>query len=509
VWDDDDYVTANVALRSLDGLRRLWLEPGVTPQYYPVTFTSFWVEWQLWGDWAPGFHLTNVLLHAANALLVWQVLVALEVPGAWIAAALFAVHPVHVESVAWVTERKNVLSGTFYLSAALVFLRRGPYAAVVALFVLSLLSKSVTATLPVGLAIALWWRDGRVRAADVWLLAPLVVLGIGAGLLTAAMERSRVGAVGAYWNQTLVERCLIAGRGLWFYAGKLLVPWPIAFNYERWTIDARDVVQWTWPAAALAVGVGAWRAGRGPAAALAFFAVTLAPALGFVNVYPMRYAFVADHFQYLASIGVLAMAGAGLARWGLPAAMPVAVVLGALTAWQCRAYADVATLWTDTLAKNPRSVLALQNLGTIEYGRRNFPGALALYQRARDVEPDQPDVWNSIGLVQAQTGDRDGAIRSLETALRYDPKHAEAARNLGAVLAAAGRRDEAIAAYERAIAASPGMVEAREDVAVLLAKSGRLADAEAQLREALRLTPDSARARAILSEVLKAAAATR
>jgi tetratricopeptide (TPR) repeat protein len=244
-------------------------------------------------------------------------------------------------------------------------------------------------------------------------------------------------------------------------------------------------------------------------AALAFFAVTLAPALGFVNVYPMRYAFVADHFQYLASIGVLAMAGAGLARWGLPAAMPVAVVLAALTAWQCRAYADVATLWTDTLAKNPRSVLALQNLGTIEYGRRNFAGALALYLRARDVEPDQPDVWNSIGLVQAQTGDREGAIVSLETALRYDPKHAEAARNLGAVLAAAGRRDEAIAAYQRAIAAAPGMVEAREDVAVLLAKSGRLADAEAQLREALRLTPDSARARAILSEVLKAAAATR
>jgi hypothetical protein len=202
VWDDDDYVTANQALRSLDGLRRLWLEPGVTPQYYPVTFTSFWVEWQLWGDWAPGFHLTNVLLHAANAVLVWRVLVALEVPGAWIAAALFAVHPVHVESVAWVTERKNVLSGAFYLSAALLFLRRGPYAAVVALFVLSLLSKSVTATLPVGLAIALWWRDGRVRAADVWLLAPLVVLGFGSGLMTAAMDAR----ASARWARTGIRR---------------------------------------------------------------------------------------------------------------------------------------------------------------------------------------------------------------------------------------------------------------------------------------------------------------
>jgi tetratricopeptide (TPR) repeat protein len=526
VWDDDDYVTANQALRSLHGLWQLWSEPGVVPQYYPVTFTSLWVEYQLWGAWAPAFHATNVVLHALNAVLAWRLLDRLRVPGAWIAGLLFAVHPVHVESVAWVTERKNVLSGLFSLAGALVFVthvvdgrdaeRRRGYAIVAVLFVLALLSKSVAATLPVALAIALWWRDGRVRRADLALLAPLLGLGLAAGALTAWMERARVGAVGPYWSQTAVERVLIAGRALWFYAGKLLWPHPIAFNYERWAIDARDPLQWIWPLAALAAAVAAWtlraRLGRGPAAAIAIFAVTLAPALGFVNVYPMRYAYVADHFQYLASLAVLAAIGAAIVRITprrSPAAgVAIACVLAALTTRQCVAYADVETLWRDTLAKNPRSVLALQNLGTLEFARArregpsHFEAALALYRGALAIEPEQPDVWNSAGLAQAQLGRRDDAIASFESALRFDPRHAEAARNLGAVLGATGRRDEAIAAYERAVAAAPDMVEAREDLSVLLADVGRSEDAERQLREAARLAPDSLRARLQLGKLL-------
>jgi tetratricopeptide (TPR) repeat protein len=526
VWDDDDYVTANQALRSLHGLWQLWAEPGVVPQYYPVTFTSLWIDYQLWGAWAPGFHATNVLLHAANAVLAWRLLDRLRVPGAWIAAALFAVHPVHVESVAWVTERKNVLSAVFALTAALVFVtrvagssggeRRRAYAVVVVVFALALLSKSVTATLPVALAIALWWRDGRVRREDLLLLAPLLALGLAAGALTAWMERTRVGAVGPYWSQTVLERVLIAGRALWFYVGKLLWPDPVIFNYGRWTVDVRDPVQWTWPIAAVGAAGAAWtlraRLGRGPIAALAVFAATLAPALGFVNVYPMRYAYVADHFQYLASLAVLALVGAGVARvattWAPAAAVPVAVVLAALTVRQCFAYADIETLWRDTLEKNPRSVLALQNLGTLEYGRSQREGrshleaALSLYRRALEVEPEQADVSNSAGIVLAALGRRDEAIASFEAALRADPRHAEAARNLGAVLGALGRRDDAIAAYERAVATAPTMVEAREDLSVLLVAAGRTDDAERELREAARLAPDSLRTHLWLANLL-------
>jgi tetratricopeptide (TPR) repeat protein len=206
----------------------------------------------------------------------------------------------------------------------------------------------------------------------------------------------------------------------------------------------------------------------------------------------MRYAFVADHFQYLASLGVLTLVAAGIVRVAAAPAVPVAAalfVLAALTAWQTLAYRSLDTLWGDTIAKNPRSVLALQNLGTIRFLRNDPAGALALWEQAREVEPEQPDVWNGIGLAQARLGRGQDAVASFERALRADPRHAEAARNLGTALGAAGRRDDAIAAYERAIAAAPGMAEAREDVAVLLAAAGRLDEAETQLREAIRRAP--------------------
>jgi tetratricopeptide (TPR) repeat protein len=274
-------------------------------------------------------------------------------------------------------------------------------------------------------------------------------------------------------------------------------------------LDARDWAQWAWPVAAVGAGAGAWlareRIGRGLAAGLAFFAVSLAPALGFVSVYPMRYSFVADHFQYLASLGVLALVGAVVARIAAtPGAVPIVAVLAALTWRQTHAYADVDTLWRDTLAKNPRSVLAAQNLGTLEYGRGRFDDALALYERARMVEPGNADVLNGIGLVHARRSRTSEAIVSFEAALRSDPRYAEAARNLGSVLGAVGRRDEAIAAYERAVAAAPGMVEAREDLALLLTRAGRADAAERQLREAIRVAPGSLGARVRLGAALAA-----
>jgi tetratricopeptide (TPR) repeat protein len=263
--------------------------------------------------------------------------------------------------------------------------------------------------------------------------------------------------------------------------------------------------------AAIVVGAAVWlgrsRLGRGPAAALACFAVTLAPALGFVDVYPMRYAFVADHFQYLASLALLTLA-AGLGRRFVgrsTVAVPVVAVLATLTCRYTLAYGDVETLWRDTVAKNPRSVLALQNLGTIEFDRGDAAGALALYDRALSVEPDQPDVANSSGIALARLGRLDEARARFEAALRVDPEHAEAARNLGSVLAAAGRREEAIAAYEQALRAKPDFVDAHEDVAVLLEEAGALDRAEAHLRAAVRLDPDSLDAHARLGALLRVA----
>ena len=232
IWDDDSYVTGNPTLRNLHGLYRIWFELGAVPQYYPLVHTTFWLEYHLWGLHPPGYHLINILLHAAAAVLLWQVLRGLQLPGAWLAAALFALHPIEVESVSWITERKNVLSAVFYFAAVLAYLRFAAWAVpeganrrrwrwyflALLLFLAALLSKTVTCSLPAALLLVCWWKQGRVRWADVYPLLPFFVVGMGLGLLTAGMEKYHVGAQGADWSLSFADRCLIAGRALWFCA---------------------------------------------------------------------------------------------------------------------------------------------------------------------------------------------------------------------------------------------------------------------------------------------------
>jgi hypothetical protein len=374
IWDDNDYVSDNAALRSADGLRRIWTEPGAVPQYYPLTFTTFWLEYRVWGLSPAGYHALNVALHAVSAVVLWRVLLLLQVPGAWLAAAVFAVHPVEVESVAWITERKNTLSGACYLAALLAYLhfafgaarrRWRLYGLALALFIAALLSKTVAASLPAVLVLILWWKRDRLDAAALWPLAPMFALGLGAGLLTAGVERQYVGAVGADWNLSAVDRCLIAGRALWFYAATLAWPHPLIFFYPRWRIDAGIWWQHLFPLAA--IGLAALlaalrhRLGKGPLVAVLAFAVMLAPALGFVDVFPMRYSFVADHFQYLASIALIALAVAVGCRAlrGAPPGARAAVGAGVLAllttlSWrQGDVSLDQEALWRDTIAKNP------------------------------------------------------------------------------------------------------------------------------------------------------------
>ena len=212
LWDDDAHITAP-ALQSTEGLRRIWFDIGATQQYYPLAHSAFWVIHRLSGDNTLGYHLTNIFLHASSALLIALILRRLKVPGAELAAALFALHPVHVESVAWITELKNTLSGVLYLSAALVYLtfderrRWSRYALALGLFALALLSKTVTASLPAALLIVIWWQRGRIDwRRDVTPLAPFFVLGLASGLTTAWVERTFIGAHGAEFQFTFVER---------------------------------------------------------------------------------------------------------------------------------------------------------------------------------------------------------------------------------------------------------------------------------------------------------------
>jgi tetratricopeptide (TPR) repeat protein len=495
------------SLRSLHGLGRIWFEVGATQQYYPVLHSAFWLEHWLWGDAPVGYHLANVFLHATAACLFAAALRRLgQGEGfAWLAAFLFALHPVGVESVAWISEQKNTLSTVFYLLAALTYLTwreglpravgtGGLYFLASLFFVLALLSKSVTATLPAALLVILWWRHGRLTwRQDVLPLLPWFVLGAAAGLFTAWVERTYIGAEGAGFSLSLLQRCLLAGRAAWFYLGKLVWPENLLFVYPHWSIDPAAGWSYLFALGALAVVAALWcwrRRSRGPLAGALFFLGTLFPALGFFNVYPFLFSYVADHFQYLASLGIIALAVGAWARWArssVPLACAIVGLLGALTWQQCRLYRDPELLYRYTLAKNPGAWLLQGELGNILLERGQLAGAEALYAGALRTNPDYFQGHNNLGDILLNTGRVTAAIAQFREALRLRPASAEAHVNLGSALAQLGRLPEAIAEYQRALQLDPRSPEAQNDLGNALSDAGRQSAAIAHYEAALRL----------------------
>jgi len=569
LWDDDDHMT-RAEMRGASGLSRTWFEVGATQQYYPVVHTTFWLLDRFAGHDTLPYHLLNIVLHAISAFLLALILrrLAFSIGAAVLAAAIFALHPVHVESVAWITELKNTLSGVFYLAGALVYLRfdreRRPrdYALALALFVVALLSKTVTATLPAGLLVVFWWQRGRLELRrDVRPLIHFFVLGAASGLMTAWVERTFIGAAGADYQIAFVERFLIAGRAVVFYLAKLVWPANLTFIYPRW-----DVSQGVWWQYLYPLGVGAlvflmWRLRhrtRAPFAALAFFILTAAPALGFVNVYPFRYSFVADHFQYLASLGVIAFAAAGLGRLGevrfggrsangpvgvgqwptVVLVMALGTVLGVLTWRQSRQYVDAETLYRTTLERNPSCWMAYNNLGTMKL--RGAPpdveGGMALIAKSLAINPRNPEALNNLGFGLQSLGRFEDALREHEAAIRINPKFADghnslgvdlhmlgrleeaerelgeairlnprsanAHHNLGMVLLSRGRPDEAMASAQRSLALNPGYADARLNLGNVFLRLNRFDEALGQYQEAARLKPDFAEAHHNAGEVL-------
>lgn len=569
IWDDDSYVTEQVTLRSLHGLWRIWIEAQAIPQYYPVTFTSLWIDYQLWGLNPLGYHVENVLLHVLNAILLWRILLFLGIPAAWWAAAVFALHPVHVESVEWITERKNTLSGAFYLAALLVYLRflfvpagslkrSAWYALALVLFVCALFSKTVAATLPAVFLLVAWWRKERVGWRDIAAVVPFFVLGAVLAWVTTLMETFHVGAMGPDFQQSLLERCLVAGRVVCFYLGKLAWPHPLIFSYPRWRIDAGVWWQYLFPCAAVALAAALWlgrfRLGKGPLVALLFFVVSLVPVLGFLNVYPMRFSYVADHFQYLASIGPIVLAtttaaivgrqrGSAAARWLRTAGAFYLAVLGALTWRQTLIYRDAKTVWHDTLARNPASWLAHNNLGVIAEREGKFdeakahfaatvaafPGdamtyygtgnvlagqgshlqAVVYFEAAIRLDPSYAPAYNNLGNVLTMLGRSEEAIRRYREALRIEPNDAVAYGNLAGALASRGKIEEAIAACHDALRVDPTYAEAYYNLGLLRARQGRWDDAAAQYAEAIRVRPAYLEARFRLATLLAGAGKTR
>ena len=510
IWDDDKHLTSP-ELQSVSGLYRIWTQPGTTPQYYPVTHSAFWLANRLWGDAPLGYHLLNIFLHAFSAVVLFRILRRLNVPGAPLAAALFAFHPVQVESVAWMSEFKNTLSGLFCLAAAACYLdfslsdqrRRFAYVLSLSLFVLALLSKAVVATLPAALLVVLWWKRGRLSwKTDVVPLLPFFLFGAGFGIFSAWMERNVVGAAGSDFTILFSDRILIAGRAIWFYLGKLVWPDPLIFNYPRWQIRHDVWWQYLFPLSAAVLLAALWwyrRSHPSLLAAFLLFSGTLFPALGFFDVYPFRYSFVADHFQYLACIAPLTLAAAGItrviAKVQVPCGVGLVVVLSLMSWQQAHMYSDILRLWRTTIERNPGSWMAHTNLGVEldEQGRSDE--AMAEYQTALRINPNETMARNNLGMSLAQMGRVAEAIEDWEAVLRIDPNHAEAHNNLGNALAQTGRLQEAFQHWEKALHANPNFSEAHFNYAVALANAGRFSEAIVHYDQVLRLHPEDADAR--------------
>jgi protein O-mannosyl-transferase len=423
------------------------------------------------------------------------------------------VHPVAVESVAWIAEQKNTLSAVLYLSAALVYLRfddeRQParYAVASGLFVLALLTKTVTATLPAALLVVFWWRRGRLSwRADVLPLVPWFVVGAATGLYTAHFERTLIGAQGADFYLSVLERGLLAGRVIWFYLGKTLWPADLLFIYPHWQIDATVAWQYAFPAAlaVLVAGLVWWRRrDRGPLAAFLLFTGTLFPVLGFFNVYPFLFSYVADHFQYLARLGLLALAAAGCARlaarfpaWvGPTAGGALVAVLGFLTWSQCSIYRDAGTLYTATLARNPACWMAHNNLAILLAESGQVHDAIDHLRKALELRPDYAHAENNLGDDLNRLGRFHEAVPHLERALQLRPAYPEAHYNLGVSYMSLNRAAEGIAQFETALKARPDYPIALRGLGQALATTGRLPDAIPHLQRAVELDPEVAEAR--------------
>lgn len=558
IWDDPDYVIHNDTLRTTQGLWRIWFEAGAIPQYYPLVHTTFWLEYQLWGLAPLGYHLVNWVLHGANAILLFILLRKLGLLWPGLIAVVFLLHPVHVESVAWITERKNVLSGMFYLAAWITWTQfersgreGGPrstrlWLLMLGFFLCGLCSKTVTATLPAAILLVTWWQNGRITRQNILALLPLFALGVAAGLYTAWIEAYNLsgtgqGASGAEWSLSLSERLMLVGRTFWFYPSKILWPDPLIFIYPRWVIDAASIQQWLWPIGTIVCLATLFhlrqRIGRGPLTLALLHAGTLLPALGFLNVYPFRYAFVADHFQYLASIAMMVLT-VNLIRSLAPKSEGpsmalLAIPLVAISHQHAQAFENQQTLWNATLADNEACWMAHNNLGTLllERGalakaRHHFQRALhhkpdhkhaklslglvalqnqnrtraeALFQEVLQADPQFAPAWARLGYSQAIAKETSKAEASLRKAIDCDPKYTPARKNLCATLRQRGDRDDAQSLLDDGIALAPRDVSLRILAAENLLRMKRTSQALAQARRALELDPGNAKAQQILN----------
>lgn len=487
LWDDDDLVSENMSLRSVEGLREIWIKPGATPQYYPLTFTVFWLQYQVWGPEPAGYHLVNILLHFLNAALIWILLKRLKIPWAYGAALIFAVHPVNVETVAWISELKNAMMVLLYLLTLLSYFqyrdvsslgsrdqgRHFYYFLAIFFFTFSLLSKTTAATLPIVIIILFWWRRGKVEKRILLEMIPFFLIGLLAGSFTVFCEKVFVGARGELWQFSFLDRLVIAGRALWFYPWKIFWPTNLSFFYQPWVINSSNAGSYIYGFGFLCLIFSLFflrkRIGRGPLAAVMFYAITIFPALGFFDIETMLYSFVADHYQYLACLGwiVLFLAGAHyiiskqgkfLKRASVAGLIVIVVLLSFLTNQQARLYQTQLDLYKDVVSKNPKCWLAYNNLGCIYSRQSRYEVAIAYFDKAIEINPTIYLAFRNRAIAHLNLKHYHKAVLDAKKAIHLRPV-AQAFDLLGFIYFKQQMWDKALQAYDIVIKINPKFIE--------------------------------------------------
>jgi len=522
IWDDDVLCTGNPLIKDPYGWFHFWVTKK-TPDYFPVMSSFFWVEWRLWGMNAVGYHIVNVLLHAVDAILLWRLLVRLNVPGAKLAAAIFALHPVNAETVAWIAELKNTLSMFFFMLSLLWFLnfddtgRRRWYALSFAAFLLALLSKIEVAPLPFLLLGIVWWRRDRVDWKDLQRTIPFFAAAFVLGLVSVWYQENVAIGHDVVRTDNFWARLAGAGWAMWFYLGKALLPVNLLPIYTRWHIDPTDLLSYV-PGFLLAgVFLIAWwqrkRWGKPVLFALGYTVLMFLPVLGFINIYFFRFSLVANHWQYFAIIGPIALVSAlfsmtsGFLEKRGAFLKPLLcgtllAVLGVLTWQQASVYQTAEILWRTTSIENPKCFIAHDNLGFILLQRHDVDAAMDQIQMAVQLQPDDEASQKNLGGALLEKGQVDEALLHFQNALALKPDDSGAENNLGFALYRKGQTDEAIAHYQKALALQPNDTGARHNLGSALIHEGQVQEAIAQFQKVLDTQPDSAEAHNDLADAL-------
>ncbi len=524
LWDDDYLITANPAMRSVDGLWRLWFAPS-TADFLPLTLSSLWIQWQFFGMDPTGYHIVSILLHALGACLLWMLLVRTKIPGAWLGAMLFAVHPLCAESVSWVAEQKNTFSLPFFLLAAFFYVTfdqresRKYYFLALLAFLAAMLSKSSVVMFPFLILLYVWWQRGAISLRDLVRSAPFFLVSLALGSVTLLFQLHR--AIG---NEPIPiggfdSRLAIAGMSTLFYLSKIFWPFGLLPIYPQWDANPPQPLQLAAWIPLLAVGVLFWMKrkswGRHAMMAFGFYFITLLPVLGFVAMSYMRVGWVSDHFVYIPMIGILALIASICAHLSTKlrpilrnaAWLGIAAALGGLLV-QSHNYAAIwaneDVLWLHTLKYNESCWQAHNRYGSREFNRGNHTIALAHFERATALRPDLAETQNNLGSGLLAAKNTKAAIHRFREALRLSPDIIAIQANLGRALMLDGQNDEAVLVYADLVKKIPSRAEFHCNLGVTLFHAGRIDEAITAFEQALKIDPNLSDAKESLMFAIQA-----